>query len=349
MSPNKNVFEPAQPQTALALNHVVNHECKALTYAALTDQGESTPVGLAKIIENRTDTNKAMRTSLVSYMSSFVVAGFASMELKIGETGREGKHFTATNHNEALPLVGSMLEWSEQHDESLVRVLGGSNSKSKNKSPMDTVQLFDGLLQELTINEMEPADWKARTGGHDAPHVQRLNKLIKMGLVVDENPAEFEIYEPKPRYHGSPLDSRKPWTKAAYQTLGIARKIDPDAKWTVEQIRDLAFELELIKDTPHHRRMLKLMITSAVSIKNNTVFRGFTSKIDVAPKYRVAEDFKEQANDLVERVKTIDTAGSRTKERFASQALEMFDDEETASRIFDRGIQNSPDFGKFDK
>lgn len=347
---DSKLFQPQSPETAPVLNHLANHECKALGYVALSESGEVSPRELAKFVEYQTNTHIAMRTSLINYLNSSVRTGFASMRVTIGASGHEGRHYTAENQEKALPLIGSLLEWSEEHDESLVRVLGRGNFRAHTRPPLDTVQIFDGLLQGLTLHQMESADDRPLSiRGRGTPYAQRLNRLLEKNLIMSENPEAFQItnIEPRtsPQSRRDPFERAKPLAQTTYQVLAAAKRIDPDAQWTLDSMQDLAIDLGLLRNKPSKVKEFRLEMTEVISGRSHQAF-----DLTINRDYQIVEDFKVAAHDMVDRIKVVDSAaeGGKTKKRFSRTALELLEDPASAKRIFNRGVVNSLHFGKFD-
>src|SRR5581483_2700007 len=118
--PESGVFKP-QPETANVLNFVANHDAKAATYTALSQEGDITAYQLGSSMAAHTG-KLACKTLVRGYLPTFVGYDFADLDYDFG--GGSGKqmvrYYRANNEEMALPVLGTLLEWSEEHNESLL-------------------------------------------------------------------------------------------------------------------------------------------------------------------------------------------------------------------------------------
>ena len=334
------VFEP-QADIAAAINIVANHDAKAVSYVALSNLGETTIYGLANQVVEHTSVPEC-RGFVTSYPMMFEKYGFATMRRFVGESGQLARHYTATRQDPTLSVVGTFTEWSEDHDLSLIPFFSSSAGHDDQRSPVHTLQILDGLLNGRQPSQANLPGYASNSWGNVNGYFPRLNMLIEDGIVVVEEAAnEFEI--DMPVYRGrKPFEDLSPETQAAYRVLATAKRLEPDAKWTVDTLARLAEELLFVGADRESglKRVLSLMSSNA----SPRYAPGAVKKIDIQKRrYSVASTNLEAVTDLVDKAKIINSAGQRKRTALANFAIDSYEDPETAARLVMRGVLNTRD------
>lgn len=336
---SKFVFSP-RPEIGSAIDYVANTDPKAIGYSALVSEGENTASSLANVVANHTGVD-ASKPLITGYPKTFRTGGFARSRLGLGANGRDATFYRATHENIALPVVGTLIEWADLHKQSLISVLSSTPSKGQSRGPLNTVQILDGLLQGLDIGEMGLPGYKRSSKGYDTSHNSRLISMVEAGLVQEhDDPNEFIILDPI--YSGRvPFDRLKSQTQATYQLLARAKEADPQSRWNVARLLDLAEALNIANQVG--RSALSESLVTAASIGQPRDFPGAIEKIHIkSRKYKIARDFEEAADDLVERLYKINEGKRIVTKQATDFALDAYLDPIMAAKILERGIAHSP-------
>lgn len=326
--------------TAQAINWLANNDLKALGFVGLSEIGEATRTDLANELKDHVhpdayDAGKA-------YPITYAKAGFADVYEGMGgfNGNRPTSYYTAVHTNEALPVIGSLLEWSETYDFPLVTALSTTASKGKGSAPVNTIQLLDGLRQGLTVPDMDLTGYALDRNGWTTAHNTRLKKLVKLGLVgSSDEPIPVQILDPE--YRGNhPFDQLKAGRQGFYRTVMLAKELEPDTEWTVDQLQALARRFRFIDDASEADFNDALM--RAVSIKSPTYAPGVVEKQELKPRrYFINERFGEMVDDLVSRVARVDDSPRYAAEA-RDYAMDAYRTPDTAYAIAERALNNSP-------
>lgn len=324
-------------ETAEAINYIANYESKAISYLGLVAIIEGAKSDLSNEVARHLALPACKRT-VEGFVRVFSDKGFATVEQHTSLNGRIASYYAAAREDVALPPIGTLLEWSDHYSFPLITALSSSPSRSSG-GPVNTLQIFEGLLTGKRLSETDLPGYKPHKGTSTA-HNSRLESLVESGLVqATEDPNTFSILNPV--YRGKkPIAMLSEETQAIYTALDKAKQIDPTAKWTAEQITRIALEDHLIRRDALQK--FRELLGSAISTKAPRHFPGVIQKINIQRReYLVAPAYREMVADLVGRVIRIDT-----DTRYASQMKELaratYDDAEKARRIMQRGMENSP-------
>lgn len=329
----------ARSQFRPAVDSVANHCLKALAYSALCYLGEQTVNGLSDSIVSQTGLDE-VQGYVIRYPLTFAATGFARTREGIAKTGGKANYYTATEQETALPSVGTALEWADRYSMSLTATLSESVSRSDGKGPYNTIEILDALLDGANIDDLVLTGYTPNKYGGTSTHNRRIKRMLKDGLIeVEEGQLRFSINNPS--YTGKkPFDALDLSTRQVYQVLQIAEDLEPDTKWTIPELIEQAIVLGLVQ--PDELHVFKLALTRAASAASHKAFEGAIDKIDLVPRrYRVSPDFYEAAQDLVERMKILETATDTKLKQLSDYAIESYCDPGSAQKIAERGIANS--------
>lgn len=333
------VFSPEfRPRIVDAVN-VANNDVKALAGVAMFYEGEKTVTALADAVAEHTGIPEVF-SYVKGYPPTYRKADFATARTGVGENRRQANFYSASDVENLLPVIGTLFEWADQHERSLTATLSDSGSKSNNRGPFNTVQIIDGLLTGANVGELDHPGYKRNVYGGKSTHNTRLKKMVASGLVdvVDPND-EFEINDPT--YGGTkPFSCLSPAYRQAYQVLSVANKLAPGKKWTVSSLMDTAVELQITQ--PDEARKLKKALTLAISVNTPKAFQGAVEKIRIGRRrYIINPSFVEAGQDLVERLRIVDTATDRKLTVLTDFAIESYIDQDRAAAIATRGMLNT--------
>jgi hypothetical protein len=335
---SSRVLQPSV-ETSASLNNLANHDLKALSYVALHEVGETTGSGLGTAVANHIG-DSTLRGPVLAYPVTYHAADFADVRTGIGGNGRASSFYSATHQESALAPIGSMLRWSEIYDMPLVTTLSTTSSKGESRAPLNTIQIFDGLLKGLSIAAMDLPGYKPTEAGWDTAHNTRLLSLVKSGIVIAEDePVTFRILDPA--YKGSmPFEQQSPTIQAIYNTLSIASQSDSQREWSTIELEAIADQHALITD--ESRDKFNFSLIRVVSSNTPTYSPGAVEKQLISGRtYRLNGKYAGMIANLVEQVVQID-ASARYRTKARNYAVDAYRDSAAAGRIAARGMINSP-------
>lgn len=323
-----------------AINYLANYEVKAVGYVALYTEGESTTSSLGKAIADHSGII-VCKSIVKTYLATYLKGGFASVREGVGGNGRRANFYEVANEEIGLPVIGTLLEWADKHNHSLTSVLSATSSKGQSRGPLNKVQIIDGLLKGMNVSSMELPGYRPTWQGWGTSHNTSLKTLVSAGLVeIEDDPNEFKILDPTYRGTKQFMDL-KPETQATYHVLRVAKEVNAERSWTVQQLIELAADLLLVdkqRTTPLHYSLLR-----AISTSTPRYFPGAVQKRQILPRqYLLAEDFKAAAADLMERLAKVDEGTLSVIKEKTDFATDSYADSETAAKIIQRGIDTSP-------
>jgi hypothetical protein len=331
------VFIPS-PSVSDAIN-ITNHEVKGASYVGLVELGDATRGELARELITQTGVT-ACKDFVMNYPFNFARTGFAMTDQFRVPTGQMATHFIAARQDEALPAIGTLQEWGEVYDMSVIPVF--TTVSYKGGGAANALAIIDALLAGQKLHEVTLPGYKpvkkgsSRTYNYDL----RLSSLVKNGLVVEvEDPNEFTVNDPV--YRGvKPFELLSAETQALYQVLKAVKQLNPDSKWTASRITELAERLNLI--TPQQESKFRHRLATAVSDKKPRDFPGAIHKRPLVPiTYGIHEPMREELSDLVERVKRLDRSSKKDLKANKDYAFDAYYNPEVISRIVLRGIRYS--------
>lgn len=326
-------------ETQDSLDYLSNHDIKALAYPVLVEEGPLTTTGLARALSKRTGLDLSCAKT---YPDTYYQGGFSEISEGPLHRGQATRLFTAIREEIGLAAVGALLDWSELNNISLITTLSSTASKGS-RSPVNTIQLLEGMLRGLNVGEITDTRYKNTKEGWGTQHNIRLRRLVDDGLVISEdNLAEFKIYNPK--YEGNiPFESLSYGQQKLYLVLQAAFNFNKDEMWTIPRLVRFSISSGLLdpRDEASHND-LSNRLTRVISAANPRYSPGVTDKINLnGRRYKIAPSFENSAADLVERVKQIDTSPSK-RNTYARVAREIVNDKESSRRIAQRGLEASP-------
>jgi len=331
------VFIP-NPSVSDAIK-LANHEVKGASYVGLVVLGEATRGELTRELIARTAVT-ACKDFVMNYPFNFARTGFATTDQYRVPTGQMATHFTPARQDEALPAIGALQEWGEVYETSVIPVF--STASYKGEGAANALAIIDALLAGQKVHEITLPGYKPYKEGSNRTYNYdlRLDSLVRNGLVVEvEDPNEFEVNDPL--YRGvKPFELLSPESQALYQVLMTVKQLNPDSKWTVSRITELAEHLNLI--TPQQESKFRHRLVIAASDKKPRDFPGAIHKRPFVPiTYGIHEPMREALSDLVERVKRLDRSSDKNLRANSDYALDAYHNPEAISRIVLRGIKYS--------
>ena len=205
----REVFIP-NPSVSAAIN-LANHEVKGASYVGLVELGEATRGELTREVIARTGV-VACRDFVMNYPFNFASTGFAMTDQYRVPTGQMATHFTPARQDEALPVIGTLQEWGDTYDTSVIPVF--STVSYKGEGATNALAIIDALLAGQNLHEITLPGYKPIKGSNRAYNYDfRLSSLVRNGLVVEvEDPNEFTVNDPvyrgvKPFGQLSPIPS----------------------------------------------------------------------------------------------------------------------------------------------
>lgn len=329
------------PNIGGAINSVANYEPKIITYLALNEGDRPmTSVEVTNAINQRTGL-RVSNNSINGYLHTFQKNNFAKGERQ--DRLRKGVSvFTAAGQEVALPVIGSFLEWSNTHGESLVKILSLNNSSSDVQSPINTLKLYHKLLQKdgsVTASAGgEHADTSETLDSQlDKELQRRMRSLATNGFIrVTHERERFKIIDPT--YKGLNFEGLTSSTKAVYQALQTAKEVGKDKRWSRDEIIDLAIDRGYI--TEDQLADFKFKLIYAVSDKTPKRFPDAVEKQHlVGNTYTIAVAYRNVIKDLVSRAEMISIEDPALHQQYAKTAIESFQDGAVAASIWQRGKQ----------
>lgn len=290
-------------ETASAINWLGNNDLKALGYIGLSEYGEATTTQLGRELAEHAHPDAFSPVS--AYPITYAKAGFANIRAGVGGNGRPANYYSAARVLGALAPIGELLEWSESYDYPLVTALSVTASKGESSAPVNTIQILDGLHKGFTITEMDLPGYTPSGNGSTTAHNTRLKTLVEIGFVTaDDDEISVRILDP--RYKGSrPFTMLKDGRQGFYRTMQLAKELDPDKTWTIEDLEQMAHRFHFIDEQSENVFADALM--RAVSANAPRYAPGVIEKRELKPrKYSIAEDAAEMTQDLVERIIRVD-------------------------------------------
>jgi len=329
------VIQPRQ-ETSDAINWLANNDLKALGFIGLTIIGESTTTQLARELAN---THPDAFSSVLGYPITYAKGKFAEVRSDMGSNGRPANFYKATREIGALSLIGSLLKWSETYNFPLVTMLSVTASKGEASAPINTVQILDGLQSNLTITEMALPGYKPNSNGEITAHNTRLKTLVELGMIESKNePIAVRILNPS--YNGSvPFDKLKTGRQGFYRTVLLAKELNPEKEWTVEQLTEIAYKYNFINNRSSqdfHSALIR-----AISSKTPRYAPGVFKKQDLQPKiYTLSQQYASMIHDLIESTIQVDESPKYASES-RDYAHDIYHSPDVAFRIAERGLSNS--------
>jgi hypothetical protein len=328
------------PEVSRAIQWVGNHDIKALAYIGLANEPKpvtKTELGSAVSSQAGIDVRSFVHTYPHTYMlGEFAVASIADRLHR----GAPVTEYEAINEDIALAVVGELLEWSEKHNISLIDMLSSTASKGIGRAPKNSLDLFQILLDGDAIGNYTLDGYDVTDEGWQTAHNTRLKKLVDIGVVVSEDPiVETEILDPT--YHGSrPFESLKKSTQSVYEILRIAKSIQPDGKWSIDDLMEIA-ALHKMFSSDSEKTELEYALTVAFSEASPRNFANTVRKIQIPRrKYAISPEYEDIVHDLLDRVHSVDTADSL--QTHIDKAHDLYTTTSSIESIAERGRLASP-------
>ena len=165
----EKIFVPTgyHPFTARALGAVANHEIKGFSYVALVELGGGTAWELAKEVAESSGVENVVE-SVRKYPSTYEINGFAT---------KQNGMYDPINEDAALPVTGTLLEWTDAHDLSLIPFISG-NYKNR-VSPVNKLQIIEGLLNGYQPWNIELPGYHPSSNRHETGYLVSLRGLVR--------------------------------------------------------------------------------------------------------------------------------------------------------------------------
>ncbi len=327
------------PEHSRALDYVANQETKAFTYIVLNSLGIATVNQISEELDYLSGENASRQSK--TYPRTFEKFGFAEHITDVGRNGRPAQFFSTSDTEIALPVIGSMLSWSDQHDDySLTRVVSISASKGS-AAPTNSVQIINGLLNGFSLGEIDFPRYRRSKEGWSTAHNTRLRTMVSDGLIlVEDDPNEYQVDNPV--YRGSkPFHKLSDATQASYKILQLAKDMDSDKKWTTPELVNLALEHRYV--TQEKATELHYILDREASLSTPKYAPGAIRKIVFQPrKYGISPTFEPVASNLIDHVALLQTEDQKKLNQLADKAIALLQDGTIIKKLVKKAIDDSP-------